>query len=265
MDDGRSGEREHVEHQSLDAESLRYAHELVDRLKQVLGTKLLGVYLHGSGALGDFTPSRSDIDIVAVASGGLSDEECSRLRDELSPTALPCPATGLEFHVVSAKTLDLATDAPPFEVHFAAESREGSESFVDGRRRKGDADLAMHYAVLKTHGVRLAGPSASDVFPEVPRDLMLRALREELQWAIAHGSPSYQVLNAARAWRFLEEGVICSKTEGGRWARTRVSDPSPIEIALKHRRGMSNDHPNAEQARLLVDDVCRRLDASSEV
>ena len=210
----------------LGPESSRYVTELVLRLKRVLEPKLEGVYLHGSGALGDFTPSRSDIDIIAVSSARLSGDERTRLREELSPAALPCPAAGLEFHVVDRKSLGTVAESPLFEVHVATDSRNRTEKFVDGHGHKGDTDLVMHYAVLKAHGITLAGPPASEVFPEVPRHLLLRAFRDELAWAARHASPSYQVLNAARAWRFVDENVICSKTEGAEWARSRVADAS---------------------------------------
>lgn len=253
-------ERIQAELTSLDPDTRRYTEELVSRLRQTLGAKLVGVYLHGSAALGDFTLTRSDVDVIAVTSTELSDQERNRLGEELSPAALPCPATGLEFHVVAANTLAHVTDAPPFEVHFATESREGTERLVDGQGRTGDPDLVMHYAVLRTHGVTLSGPDVSRVFPNVPRDLLLRALREELRWASERGSPSYQLLNAARALRFLDEGLICSKSEGGLWARAALPDPAVMDAALAHRRGVSESHPDASAAEAFVHGVAERLD-----
>ena len=53
---------------------------------------------------------------------------------------------------------------------------------------------------------------------------VVRAFAGELRWAAERASPSYQVLNACRAWRFLDEDVLCSKTAGGEWALQRVRD-----------------------------------------
>jgi streptomycin 3"-adenylyltransferase len=237
----------------------RYLEELVDRLRRILDAKLVGVYLHGSAALGDFAASRSDIDAIAVVSGGLSDQERARLRDELKPAALSCPATGLEFHVVAASTLADVTGAPLFELHIAIDTKSGMERFVDGSGRDGDPDLVMHYAASKARGVTLLGPPASDVFPDVPRDVVLRALRDELEWGTEHASTTYQVLNAARAWRFVETGEIVSKTEGGTWARSRVDDPAVIDAALAHRSTAGGEHPPAIAAGAFVDAVRDRL------
>jgi hypothetical protein len=148
---------------SLQPELRRYSEELVHRLRRTLGSKLVGVYLHGSAAVGDFSPSRSDVDGVAVVSGELTDQERNLLAQELGPSALPCLGTGLEFHVVAASTLVRVTDAPPFEMHIATDTKNGRERFVDGVGRAGDADLVMHYAVLKARGITLLGPPASEL------------------------------------------------------------------------------------------------------
>jgi aminoglycoside adenylyltransferase-like protein len=57
----------------------------------------------------------------------------------------------------------------------------------------------------------------------------------ELRWAEEHAEWGNGVLNACQNLRFLEEGVIGSKVEGARWARSRVEDPSLVDAALEHR------------------------------
>ena len=43
-----------------------YLAELVGRLRAVAGERLVGAWLVGSAALGDFDPARSDLDVQAV-------------------------------------------------------------------------------------------------------------------------------------------------------------------------------------------------------
>jgi hypothetical protein len=88
---------------------------------------------------------------------------------------------------------------------------------------------------------------------------MLSALRSELDWGLENASPSYQALNAARAWRFVETGEIVSKTEGGEWARSRMDDPAVIDFALAHRGTTHDERPGPIGIRLLVDAVRERL------
>lgn len=247
-----------LEKTSLDEESAAYAAEVASRLREVVGDNLVGVYLHGSAALGDFSRDQSDIDVVAVTEQSVSDEQRRAVADKLSSKSLPVPVRELEFHLVTRKAMSDNPDAPAFELHLVS-ARSGADRVIDGHDRPGDPDLVMHFAVLAEHGQALLGPPASEVFPAISREKLIRALTGELEWAREHASPTYQVLNAARAWQFLESGAIGSKTEGGEWARERVHDASTIDAALKHRRGQSEEPPSSEQARAFLEGVLRRL------
>lgn len=230
-----------VEKRPLDPETAAYANEVADRLRTTLGDDLVGVYLHGSAVLGDFSRDHSDIDIVAVTEDSLSDDQKRAIAEQLSSTSLPLPVHELEFHLVRRQSISGTVDAPAFELHL---TNGASNRVVDGEGHHGDPDLVMHFAVLAEHGQALLGPPASQIFPRVGRERLIRAFARELKWAKEHASPSYQVLNAARAWQFLETGAIASKLEGGAWAGGHVRDTSTIDAALQHRRGMtdSDDH-----------------------
>ena len=239
---------------SLDPHTAAYVRGLAERLRVALGNKLAGVYLHGSAVLGDFVRARSDLDLVAVSEGPLAEEESTALADAVS--FLPCPAAGLELHVVGRGTLAELGEPPPFELHLAPRDR-----IVVGRGREGDPDLVMHYAVVRAHGVAVAGPQPADVFPPVSRERLLRTFAGELRWALERASPAYQVLNACRAWRFLEENVLTSKLAGAAWARERVRDAATIEAAAAHRRAETEAQPQPLRARAFVESVLSRLEA----
>ena len=90
-----------------------YLRELTVRLVAILDRRLVGAWLVGSGALGDFDARRSDIDVQAVCSGRPRRSELQLLAGLLSHEALPCPVRGLEF-VLYAQA-DLADpQGPPF-------------------------------------------------------------------------------------------------------------------------------------------------------
>jgi streptomycin 3"-adenylyltransferase len=228
-----------------------YLADLARRFEEVLGESLVGVYLHGSLALGDFSPARSDVDVVAVVGRPLSPRE----KETIAEIARSYP--GLELHVVRESAL-APIEAPPFELHV------GSGKVVDGSGHPGDTDLPMHYAVLHEHGRALAGPPPATIFPSVPRALLLRSLAAELLWAEEHASPSYQVLNACRALRFLEEDVLCSKLEGAEWARARGLQPALVDAAVRYRRGLTEAQSSAEPALEFLREVRERLEAAAE-
>ena len=64
-------------------------------LREQCRNALVGVYLHGSAALGGFVPHRSDLDIIAVAHPSLDREALVGLGEALLEVDTG-PATGLE-------------------------------------------------------------------------------------------------------------------------------------------------------------------------
>jgi predicted nucleotidyltransferase len=52
---------------------------LADRLHELLGERLVGVYLGGSLVMGDFIAGSSDYDLLVVVSGDVSSADLSRL------------------------------------------------------------------------------------------------------------------------------------------------------------------------------------------
>jgi hypothetical protein len=75
----------------------RYVHAVSREVATVLGEALVGVYTTGSLALGNFTPGRSDIDLMSVVDGHEGPGACLDLAARLDHRRMPCPATGLEF------------------------------------------------------------------------------------------------------------------------------------------------------------------------
>src|SRR5437870_650926 len=55
--------------------------EVLVQAQAILGSCFVGMYLSGSLALGDFNPHSSDIDLVIVTDGMLSDDLFAALRD----------------------------------------------------------------------------------------------------------------------------------------------------------------------------------------
>ncbi|WEG14393.1 nucleotidyltransferase domain-containing protein [Pullulanibacillus sp. KACC 23026] len=49
-----------------------YSFKLLTELKYLLKNKLVGLYIHGSLALGGFNPAGSDVDVLVVTSGRLT-------------------------------------------------------------------------------------------------------------------------------------------------------------------------------------------------
>jgi hypothetical protein len=73
-------------------------------------------------------------------------------------------------------------------------------------------------------------------------------------------SMAYQLLNAARCWRYLESGELGSKVEGAAWLERRDPDPDIrglLDAALAYHQGGISNHPDER----MVSDFVERVEA----
>jgi hypothetical protein len=190
-------------------------------LARVLGPALVGVYLHGSAALGGWSATHSDIDLLGVVARPLDRRVKRVISARLNHPSLVCPAQGgLELSLVTAAVAADPPRRPQFELHV---STGPSPQTHLGGPAAADPDLLLHFAVCRRAGVAVAGPDPVEVFAEPPRAWLLERAAAELRWASRHGTFAYRVLTACRTWRYLEDDVLGSKVESGGWARARLT------------------------------------------
>jgi hypothetical protein len=215
---------------SLDEAATAYVRTLARRLEDVLGDDLVGVYLVGSAALGGYVPGRSDVDVAVAAAGPLDRAVKQTLARELSHERIPCPTKGLELVVYPAGSgafeLNLNT-GPGIPEHVSFDPVEEPFHWFVLDRAIGDAQAVV-----------VEGPPWGEALPRPSRAEVLAALDAVLEWqeGAEPGAPN-SVLNACRAWRLAEEGVLSSKDDAAAWARPRLADPGLVDRALALRRG----------------------------
>ena len=208
-----------------------YLEELVARLRRIAGDRLVGVWLMGSAALGDFDPGHSDLDVQAVTSDRLPLAEREAIVGALEHEALPVPARGLEFVLYArddlaqaAYQLNLNT-GPRMDRHVSFDPDEDPRFW-----------FVIDLSIGRAHARALAGPEAADVVPPLPRPLIAASLAEALAFFAAEDASGAQlVLAACRAWAWAAAGVWYSKGEAARWAQARLDDPAPVIEAAARR------------------------------
>jgi streptomycin 3"-adenylyltransferase len=254
--------------QGSDPEVQLYLDRVVSTLREHLGAELVGVYLHGSLAMGAFDPGRSDVDILAVCTGPLSPRRRVGLGNALA--VIPRPASGgdLEFSLVTAAAVGTASATPAFEVHVHTHDEP---PVLDGADRSGDEDLVIHFAMARARGEVLLGPEPGELFAAPERASLIHAFLSDIGWARDSGaagweghhlpelaSTAYRVLNAARSWRYLETGDLGSKVEGAMWLKRMDPDPdlhALLDAALAFQRGDVPDRPDDRAVNAFVDRV----------
>lgn len=215
-----------------------YVSEVARRVSTALGDDLVGVYLHGSAAMGAFVPSRSDVDVLVVSKGPLATVVKLAVAAELSEAALPGPGVGLEMSIVTLDSTRTPSDRPAFELHVGTQEN----TVHDGAGHPGDPDLIAHFAMARARGVALKGPPPEEVIAPVARASLLRTLADDLEWGIDHRVGGYAVLNACRALRFARDGTLSSKPEGGEWALGEgIADANLVRSALRRQAGSDEE------------------------
>jgi predicted nucleotidyltransferase len=186
-----------------------YLEDLVGRLAEV--SDLHAVYLLGSAASGGYEQGRSDVDVVAVTARSLGEDEKRALAE--AAESLPCPARKLELVVYR-----LGNDRHEINLN------TGEKVSFDP-----EEDPAFWFvldrAIAEEHAVALLGPPWPESFEPVSREAVLAALDEALDWQEREepiGRSS--VLNACRAWMWLERGDWGSKPQAAAWLRGRVRE-----------------------------------------
>lgn len=195
--------------------------QVVDLFKKELQNNLIGIYLHGSLAMGCFHAESSDIDLIIVVAEKLSHQHMRRLAQKIIAIEnTMANRQGLELSLVLESSLQNLVYPPPFELHYSAFHRERYQTdthYICGGFA--DADLAAHYTVIYHRGMVLYGKPIHETFLPVDRQYYVQAILNDVEQAVQDiaGSPTYYTLNLCRVLYYLKENIVSSKKEGGEW------------------------------------------------
>lgn len=212
--------------QDCDENIKSFVDELVAKLQVSLGSNLVGVYLHGSLAMGSYYRPKSDIDLIVVAESKMSIENRKAVAEVVAKHSQQKPTTGnIELSVITADTAKKIPVPVPFEVHYSTEWHDKILSGdVDYRKTKTDIDLQSHLAYVKQRGVVLQGKPIDEVFGEIDWQVFMAGVIDDFNWIVEDKhileTPFYAVLNICRVLQLVAENIqqVHSKDEGGEWA-----------------------------------------------
>ena len=206
---------------------------LLATFQQLLGNNLVGIYLHGSLAMGCFNPQRSDVDLLVVTRVGMAVETKRDIVQYLLASSLsPSP---IETSFLVLRDIHPFRHPLPYDLHYSESWREKyTQAWAEetwrawNDEKKYDSDLAAHLTIIRARGVCLDGKPIQKVFPVVPPAFYAASIVEDFDDASAQQQrmPVYFTLNACRALAYLREGYIYSKDEGCVWALQTL----PVEL-----------------------------------
>jgi streptomycin 3"-adenylyltransferase len=239
-------------------------------LRSRLDRDLVGVYLHGSLAMGCFNAVLSDVDLLAVTKRDLIvDAKKSILEELLKLSNSPTP---FEFTLLRPADLTPWRHPTPYLLHFSEAHRaQVTSDLADGQWRHWndaplqDSDLAAHITILHERGICLWGDPIEDAFPAVPPADYLDSVLKDLAWVRERMDryPVSAVLNHCRVLAYVREGKILSKDEGARWAIDKLPNPflQVVRSAMSVYSGMYPDmYVTPEQVKTVVDRLAAEIE-----
>lgn len=210
--------------------------EIVEQSKQIFGEELIGIYLHGSMAMGCFHANISDIDLIFVIRDYITDTQKLQFMNYIVDVNQVAPRKGIELSIVKQKYCKPFVYPTPFELHF---SNAHKQWFADNpadyiQKMNGtDKDLAAHFKIIKSYGVVLYGAEINDIFADVPRNDYIDSIWNDISEAGEEilENPVYIILNLCRVAAFLKHDLVLSKKQGGEWGINHLSSKYHVLIS----------------------------------
>lgn len=201
--------------------------KIVKQSKDILGDNLVGIYLHGSAAMGCYNDEKSDIDVLVVIDSGMSDEDKHRYMDMVVELNALAPSKGLELSIVQKAVCNPFIYPTPFELHFSTTHLEwyktNPHEYISEMNGT-DKDLAAHITIIYHRGLCLWGEKIRNVFEAVDEKAYFDSIWSDIECAEEDilRNPVYVILNLCRVLAFKKEKLILSKQEGGIWGLSNI-------------------------------------------
>ncbi|MCG7380832.1 DUF4111 domain-containing protein [Paenibacillus sp. ACRSA] len=226
--------------------------KIVTLFRKELKGNLIGIYLHGSLAMGCFNPTKSDIDFLVVVKEKLTPVNNSRiakialsLHDEMS---VMFNERGIEFTIILEMYLKPFVYPTPFEFHYSDYHRgkyRTDENYLCGGLE--DQDLASQLVVAYERGSTLYGKPLSELYEPINSQYYLDSILNDVEGCadeIIDNPPTnltsmYLILNFCRVLYYVKEGKISSKREGGEWGKIYL--PQHFQPLIKYYLAIYTD------------------------
>ena len=228
-------------------------HDFLVKIQSILGDQFVGLYLHGSLALGDFDPRTSDIDFIVLAREAIGENQFEALREmhtifnqSNSPWSKKIEAAYIP--------LDALNHPSPSTTLYPQIEKE-----TELLRSPLEIGWAFQRHTLREHGLIASGPAPRSLIDSVDQTEMHRAAAVILRgweeqslhdpswiaWAHQRGSQVFIILTICRIRYSLATGDVASKPEAARWAKATL-EPRWIPMIDRALPSPHDEHKNSD-------------------
>jgi hypothetical protein len=196
--------------------------ELLSGVRAILSGNFVGLYLHGSAAIGDLD-MHSDVDFVVAINAEIEDRQISSLQSfhaqiYAGPSRWAQHLEGAYLTTRALRSLDAQTPKHLFLDH-------GSRQLVWSQHD----NTMLHRFVLREHAITLAGPTPKNLIDPVSgenlRAEVFSILNTWMRTFLTTPAPlqngwrqPYTVLTLCRLLYTLRHGTVTSKKRAAEWA-----------------------------------------------
>ncbi|MBB3112282.1 hypothetical protein FHS18_004368 [Paenibacillus phyllosphaerae] len=204
---------------------------LLQGMQELLDDNLVGVYLRGSLALGDFDPATSDVDFLAATQIPVTDAALAALVDFHNRLAkFPNPyANELEGAYIDLEGLRRFQPGQPYPTLYRGEGLQVTRH---------QSNWVLERWTVREHGLTLLGPDPQQLIDPIPAERLRAAvslrLRDWADWCSQVDDPAWQLPLSHKAYVIetmcrvlytLANGEICSKPHAVAWALSTLPEP----------------------------------------
>lgn len=209
--------------------------ELLDGLTKetavIFRESLVGLYVRGSLATGDFDPETSDVDVLVILDKRVDDDAFRRIEEMHRQLVTLHPRYGPWLEAAYVDRAAIRSFTPGLR-HPTLVRRQSLEWHPHG------CQWLLDYVTTRECGIALLGPDASSLIDPIPPDRIKSTIRERLRewigwasnpvnpdWQLPNSHKSYVVATMCRALYALECDVLASKVRLTKWAIETLPEP----------------------------------------
>jgi streptomycin 3"-adenylyltransferase len=219
---------------------MEQAERVVSLVREALADAVIGIYLHGSAALGGLHPT-SDLDLLVVTNRPTTPAERLALIARLLPMSGRGDPTGgsrsIELTIVVQSDVRPWRYPPRMDLQYGdwwrADYERGDEPWESP-----NPDLALQLEMALQADHPLFGPPPAEVLDPIPSADVRRAMVDGIPGLLADldGDERNVVLTFVRIWTSLATGIIRSKDAAADWAMPLL--PAEHRPVLAHARAI---------------------------
>lgn len=221
---------------------------LLSQMKDILGEKLVGLYIYGSLVWGDFDYEISDIDLLAAISTDLNEKEFNKLKQiqdeivkeykkfdnrlEIAYMSL----SALKTFKIQRSKIAIISPGEPFHI------------------KEAGIDWLMNWYFVRENSITIFGPDPKTIIEPISKEEFIQCVKDQVKdwpnWIPQNHKrkfQSYAILTMCRALYAYKNGVQVSKKQAALWVQKKLPEwSSLIQNALKWREDWKNEDVDHE-------------------